>query len=142
VEIKEIVQTLIKENGASCPFKLSKIFKVGILYEDLGTMMGYYSRDYRFKFIHINQNLPSRMQRFVCAHELGHALLHPDVNTPFLSRCTLFSKSKVERQANIFAVELLMPDKLLQEYNETSLYNIAAKLGIPDRLADLKEIEK
>lgn len=140
MEIKDIVQTLINEKGTSCPFKLSKIFKIGILYEDLGTMMGYYSKDYRFKFIHINQNLPSRKQRFVCAHELGHALLHPDVNTPFLTQHTLFSKSKVERQANAFAVELLMPDDLLLEHGEISLYNIAAKLGIPTRLADLKEV--
>ena len=140
MDVKEIIQTLIMEKGTSSPFKLSKIFKIGILYEDLGTMLGYYSKDYRFKFIHINQNLPSRMQRFVCAHELGHALLHPDVNTPFLTQYTLFSKSKIERQANIFAVELLLPDDLLLEHSEISLYNIAAELGIPTKLADLKKL--
>lgn len=142
MEIKEIVQTLSGEKGTSCPFKLSKILKIGILYENIGTMMGYYSKDYRFKFIHINQNLSKRKQRFVCAHELGHAILHPDVNTPFLTQHTLFSKSKVERQANIFAVELLMPDDLLLEHSEISLYNIAADLGIPAKLADLKQLKK
>ena len=141
MDVKEIVQTLIMEKGTSSPFKLSKIFKIGILYEDLGTMLGYYSKDYRFKFIHINQNLPNRKRRFVCAHELGHAILHPDVNTPFLSQYTLFSKSKVERQANTFAVELLMPDDLLVEHSEISLYNIAAKLGIPAKLTDLKQVK-
>lgn len=142
MDIKEVVETLIKIHGTSCPFELAKIKDIGILYENLGSKLGYFSKDYRFKFIHINQALKSRRQRFVCAHELGHAIMHPDVNTPFLSRYTLFSVSKVERQANTFAVELLMPDDLLQKHSEISLYNIAKELGIPGKLADLKEIKK
>lgn len=142
MNIKEIVEDLIKKHGTNCPFQLAKILKIGILYEDLGSKLGYYSKDYRFKFIHINQGLSNHKQLYVCAHELAHAIMHPEVNTPFLSQFTLFSISKIERQANTFAVELLMPDSLLQEYSEISLYNVAARLGIPDKLADLKEKKK
>jgi len=35
-----------------------------------------------------------------------------------------------------------MPDNLLQENGEVSLYTMAARIGIPDKLADLKEIKK
>lgn len=141
MNIKELATKLINVNGTNDPFTLAKNLKIIILYEDLGSKLGYFSKDYRLKFIHIDQNLPILTQRFVCAHELGHALLHPDVNTPFLSRYTLFSKSKIERQANTFAVELLMPDDLLLKSNEISFYNIAAKLGIPAKLTDLKQVK-
>lgn len=61
-----------------------------------------------------NENVPEHLQAFVCAHELGHALLHRNINTPFLSKNTLFSIDKIERQANTFAVELLLPDNILK----------------------------
>ncbi len=139
MDIKEITAALILKHGTNCPFKLANILNIGVLYENLGSKLGYFSKDYRFKFIHINQGLSNRIQRFVCAHELGHAIFHPDVNTPFLSQHTLFSVSKIERQANTFAVELLMPDDLLQDQNEISLYNMATTLGIPGKLVELKK---
>ncbi|WP_412055234.1 ImmA/IrrE family metallo-endopeptidase [Bacillus altitudinis] len=42
-----------------------------------------------------------------CAHELGHALLHNESNTPFLKRNTFFSTEKIELEANFFAMHLL-----------------------------------
>ncbi|WP_425057663.1 hypothetical protein SCACP_21830 [Sporomusa carbonis] len=79
-------------------------------------------------------------KQFVCGHELGHAIKHSDMNTPFLKRHTLFSTDKIERQANTFAVELLLPDEILREYSDCSLYNIAKNVGIPDKLIDLKTL--
>jgi Zn-dependent peptidase ImmA (M78 family) len=109
-----------------------------ILYEDLGNTMGYFSKDFRFKFIHINQSLNEKESTFTCAHELGHAVQHSDVSTPFLKRHTLFSVDKIEREANTFAVELLLPDKLIKENADCSIFNIGKMVGIPDRLIKLK----
>lgn len=92
----------------------------------------------RLKVIHINCDLPEALQRYTCAHELGHAVLHKGVPTPFLKRHTLFSVEKIERQANTFAVELLMPDNLLKEYEGYPIKDIAYMAGIPEGMEMLK----
>ncbi|AIF51213.1 ImmA/IrrE family metallo-endopeptidase [Pelosinus sp. UFO1] len=137
--IKAIVEKLIEKHKTNCPFTLAKNLNINILYEDLGSTMGYFSKDFRFKFIHINQSLNEKESIFTCAHELGHAIYHPDVNTPFLKRHTLFSVDKVEREANTFAVELLLPDKLLQEHADHSVFNLGKSVGIPTKLIHLKD---
>jgi Zn-dependent peptidase ImmA (M78 family) len=141
LRIKEIVKLLAQKNTTNCPFALARELNITILYENLGCTMGYFSKNFRFKFIHINQDLSKSEQRFVCAHELGHVVLHPNINTPFLRQHTLFSVSKIEREANIFAVELLLPDELIHEYMECDFYNVAANYGIPQSLSDLKNTE-
>ena len=138
MSIKDIVLGLVSRYKTSNPFYIASERNISILHEALGSTMGYFSRDFRIGFIHINQGLSEEERIFVCAHELGHAILHPHINTPFLKRHTLFSTSKIERQANTFAVELLLPDSLLQEYADCSMTNIANRQGIPERLITLK----
>ena len=50
----------------------------------------------------------------------------------------MFSRDKFERQANTFAVELLLPDELLREYEGYSIYHIAASYGVPEEFVELK----
>src|SRR5690606_32336512 len=87
---------------------------------------------------HINNDLDRPMQRFVCAHELGHAMLHPGINTPFLKANTLFSINRLEREANEFAVELLIPDDLLREHQ--TIYEVATACGVPGEVVELKRL--
>ena len=95
----------------------------------------------RISYIFINNNLDETSQKFVCAHELGHSQLHPRVNTPFLRGNTFFSIDKIEIEANRFAVELLFPDEVLYEYENSnlSIYEVAAAYGVPDEVVDLKK---
>jgi len=48
------------------------------------------------------------MQRTVCAHESGHAVLHEEVNTLFLRKNTFLSVDRLEIEANTFAAFLLI----------------------------------
>lgn len=80
------------------------------------------------------------MRKFVCAHELGHALLHPGINTPFLKASTLFSVNKLEREANEFAVELLLPDDLIKEY--WTIQEAAAVYEVPLEAAKFKRFDR
>lgn len=93
----------------------------------------------RSKYIHVNYNLNESRQRYTVAHELGHAILHPNANTPFLHENTLFSVDKLERQANAFAVGLLMPDNVISQYEGYTVHNIASLVGIPNGLEVLKK---
>jgi Zn-dependent peptidase ImmA (M78 family) len=88
----------------------------------------------------LSTEIPENLETFVCAHELGHAIKHPDMNTPFLKTYTLFSTDKIEREASTFAVELLLTDRLLHEYKGYCISTISKMAGIPDRLIELKQI--
>lgn len=48
----------------------------------------------------VNMNIPGDRLRFSLAHELGHTIMHQNYPLP-----------DIERQANIFAAEFLMPEK-------------------------------
>ena len=78
------------------------------------------------------------LARYVSRNELAHSILHADLNVPKLTRYTFFSRDKFEVQANTFAVELLLPDELLREYPDCSIYQLAASVGVPREFLDLK----
>lgn len=138
--IKRTVTHLIKQYRTECPFEIASQKNILVLYETLGEMLGYFNSYKRMKMIHINEQSSRPEQKFTCAHELGHAILHPGVSTPFLSKHTLQSIDKIERQANQFAVELLIPDNMLQE--GLTIYEAASICGVPEEVADLKKVPK
>lgn len=90
------------------------------------------------KQIHINCNLPKHLQKFTCAHELGHALLHPDSNTPFLRNNTRLSINKMEVEADKFAMELLITDSDLKEYGEYTIEQLSKLFGYDIKLLKLR----
>ena len=77
-------------------------------------------------------------QRQVCAHELGHAILHPKSNTPFLRANTLYSVNKLETEANRFMALLLHPATEIQDYAQCgyTLYQIADICGLTPELVE------
>ena len=139
MDIKSTVQKLSKTYKTNDPFKLATELDILVVYENLGSILGYFDAHFRMKTIHINENAPEELKGFICAHELGHAILHAKVNTPFLSAYTLYSVGKIERQANMFAVELLLPDDILAEYSALSLYDLSRMANIPKGMECLKK---
>ncbi len=138
--IKKIVQDLKNKYNTNDPFELARFKNVHIipwnLHEEIN---GFYKYDKRNKYIFINSNLDEISQRFVCAHELGHSQLHPRVNTPFLRENTLYSTNRIEVEANTFAVELIIPDSVINENYQTTIYETAAMYGVPKEVAHLKK---
>lgn len=130
--IEKGVKKLIINHDTNNPFKIAKKLGITVLHEDLGNTLGFYSKHFRMKFIHVNQNLELEEKEFVCAHELGHALLHPDANTPFLKKHTLFSTDKIEQEANAFALNLLFHEKDLNE--QLTIELALNRYGIPQKL--------
>jgi Zn-dependent peptidase ImmA (M78 family) len=136
--IKRLVNQLVLKHRTNNPFKIAAQKNIVVLFEPLGNVMGYFNTYKRIPLIHLNTNSEEREQRFTCSHELGHAIQHPNVNTPFLKRHTLQSIDRIEREANEFAVELLIPDELLLE--GMSIYEAASACGVPEEVAHLKRI--
>lgn len=140
VDIKDYVINIAQKHETTDPFKIARQKDIIVLFENLGNTLGFYSTYKRFKFIHINNEIDEITQRFVCAHELGHAVLHPKSNTPFLRNQTFFSVDRLEVEANTFAVELLLTDESIDTYKDTnlSIQEIAEIYGIPRGFACLK----
>ena len=139
---KETVKKIIKKYGTNCPFEIAKQKGILIVYEAFGGALGYYNCYKRIQFIHINNDIVETLQKFVCAHELGHAILHPSANTPFMRNNTLFSIDQIEIEANRFAVELLIPDKSIYELGNTNLTikDAAVMYGVPKEVSHLKKL--
>lgn len=137
--IRDKVKRIVKKHNSICPFEISRSKGIIINYADLGDTYGFYFCDSRIKFININNNLNEEEQRLVCAHELGHAVLHPKANTPFMRKNTLFSIDKIEREANHFAAELLIPDsKITDTIEQLTIFDIASFHNVPKELVFLK----
>lgn len=128
--IERIVKKLVKSCKTNDPYEIAAQKNINVIQWNLHhDIMGFYKYIRRNKFIFINSNLDEDIQRFVCAHELGHSQLHHRVNTPFLKQSTYFSVDKIEVEANFFAVRLLLSDEDLKNY-ETK-YQVLREHGIP-----------
>lgn len=140
---KELVHDLCNKFHTNDPFELADSIGITVTFENLGSVQGFYNRCFRHKFIHINQDNSEEKQRFTCAHELGHAILHPEANSPFLRENTLFSIDKMEVQANRFAVDLLFSDYELQDYITRPITVAAQYMGVSIPLAEyrMKSVE-
>ncbi len=129
---------LINKYKTNNPQEIAQELGIIVLFEELGDINGYYNTAFRQKLIHININLPKYKQQFTIAHELGHALLHPKANTPFLREKTLFSINKLEIEANKFAVDLLITDEAIAEVKHLTLDQMANYFGINKNLIKLR----
>jgi Zn-dependent peptidase ImmA (M78 family) len=130
--IEKKVKDLFEKYNTNDPFVLAENLNIIINQYDLGETFGFFQHCYRKKIINVNINLDEAWKKFVVAHELGHALLHPDINTPFLKRNTLLSIEKIEREANYFACYLLLLNTEPGSFIEKKYY--LAFYGIPPEM--------
>ncbi|EGP7077192.1 ImmA/IrrE family metallo-endopeptidase [Listeria monocytogenes] len=131
--IQQQIKKLINIHETRDPFFIAKEKGILILKEDLGEIYGYYNKINRIKMIHLNNRFPEERQLFTCAHELCHALIHHDENTPQLSKQTIVSEWKVEKEANYFATQLLIDESHLEHYIDT-IDKIISFYGLPEEM--------
>lgn len=142
--ISEKVNFLIEKYDTRDPFELCKEMDIHVHYMDLGTALkAYYFYQSRIKNIVINSRSGSIVRRILCAHELGHAVLHGELAAMRgFQEMELFDAIvPTEYEANIFAAELIIDDsELLPLLNdqEKSFLRIAKELYVPAELLDFK----
>lgn len=139
--IKSTVNKLVKKYLTSDPYELASSLNITIVVGKMpSSIRGFYSRILDMDFIYLNCELDDTDKKIVCAHELGHAILHPCANSLFLSQNTFIVPSKLELQADIFAANLLISDDTLQQYksNTITVSELSAELNLPTSLLQLK----
>ncbi|MFA9376270.1 MAG: ImmA/IrrE family metallo-endopeptidase [Lachnotalea sp.] len=137
-DIRGIVNNIKSKYKTSSPYDLVSAMDIQICRCELGQIHGYYYRVFRIKQIFLNCNLSKTEEKLVLSHELGHSVLHPNANTPFLRADTYLSVDKMEIEANKFAIELLISDSDLLEYSDYSLDKLSAIFGYHSKLIELR----
>lgn len=92
--------------------------KYGLLLfkEDIAKLSGFIGYgDNGLSAICINYKRPIGHQNFTLAHELGHWFMHNGQNISDDDKTCSFSTESIEREANMFAAELLYPERLFIE---------------------------
>lgn len=138
MDVRNIVERTLQKYQTRSPYELADRLGVMISRCELGSIRGYYLKKYRIKQIVLNCNLNSTDEEFVLAHEIGHSILHPDHNTPFLLENTYMSKSKYECEANKFAIELLVPDEIFRDNPEYTMEQFSRLTGYAEELIRLR----
>lgn len=137
---RECAIKLMRRCNSNDPFTIARALDIVLIYCHLVDLNGFYQYHKRNHIIYLSEDLDESTKCFVLAHELGHMQLHKDMNTVFMDTRTYNPHSRFERQANIFAVELLLPDDLLREYPDCSIYQLAASVGVPREFVGLKMV--
>lgn len=135
-QIKSRVDSLVRRCGTTDPFEIAD--QIGILYQfGESKYEGCYMFLKNHRYIFLSNRLTDEEKRLVMAHELGHAVLHRKENCYFIRNKTLFLESKIEKEANIFAADLLISDEILFEAisREYTVQQLARLSGCCEEIA-------
>lgn len=143
---------LYKKFDTCNPSRLCEYLGINLLYSDLPPVTdGIYFTAQGNQIILVNQNISPEKARYVIAHELGHALLHPDQNYMFMVGRTLMKTGRYEIEADYFSVSLLFCDILKNtQIDNMTATQLSQMTGLPEKtismwmkntnLKELKEI--
>lgn len=141
MDMKEIVFTLCSRFGTDDPYELCSALDLTVLPVDLPDGVdGFYLTIHGCGFIFLNEQLDKERAKVICAHELGHALLHPKLNSRFMLEETNFIPERYEREADEFCA-LLMLRELPEELKGRDCLTaeeIAGATGLPVSLIKLR----
>ena len=107
--IKSKALKILNEYGSN-PFDAAIAAGAHISFKDLGSLKGAYFGTMPTPTIAINTNIDEQIQKVVCAHELGHYVLHRDINVSCesINFNTATQSGILEREANLFAATYLV----------------------------------
>lgn len=135
---KRLASQLVQKYGTRDPMQIAEAMGYLIISTPLRPIRGFYQYIKRCHIIYLDDSLTERDAKFVCAHELGHSVLHRGCNRIFMDNRTHMVTSRYELQADRFAAELLFDDYTLQELSSCSITTVADCLGVSMRLAEYR----
>ena len=138
--IKQKANSMARKYNSRNPLEIIKNLNVILVYYPLKDVRGFYQFFQRNNIIYIDDNLPENEQIIVCAHELGHMLLHKNSNALFMDTRTHFVTTKYENEANTFAAELLIPDEIIVENPDMTKSQIAHLVGYNEKIMNFKTL--
>lgn len=135
--IDEYVSSVIEYCNSNDIFDIYSTFNIDIVKINKNDLIlkgneALYIRNYfNTEVVFIRDDLPYQYEKFILAHELGHALLHAEVYTAAFNR-NLINNGKLEKQANYFALKLLNIELDSINYEGYTMAQIAKTLYISE----------
>lgn len=126
------IEALFYEFKTSSVKEIADHLDISILYQDFkaktldSRLMIVDSKGYIF----VRSDLDCAYENFLIAHELGHYVLHYDENISFNFLRRVY-KTRLEREANEFAIRLLMFEELHNIKDIENIEFIVKEKGIP-----------
>ena len=140
--IIELVRKTIEKYNTRNPFEICREAGIGVKFKDIGNLKGFYSVINKRTYIVINDSISEKEAELVCAHELGHHLLHDYLaDNPVIREISFYDpQTRPELEANVFAAELLIADDEMLELvnSDYTLKQIAAILGYDLNIVKIK----
>ena len=146
-DVFTLPRKLVRKYNTCDPFRLAAKLGIIVLFRsDFVQQRGAAVIAIKNRFIFINSNLSEQMQRMVCAHELGHLLLHRTSygKGAWVLNHELFDiTDQLEYEANVFAANLLIDEGEMLDYLREgyTVVAIASGLNINVNLLVLKLVE-
>lgn len=144
-EIRALVQSLTEEGSCRDPFLLADTLRVRVRYFPLGNLKGFYMVLQGIPFIALHRDLPEPLLRIVCAHELGHHILHRELASHrVFNEYELYQmENHIEGEANLFASFLLISDETVEalrrpEERGRSIGELARSAGVTEELLAIR----
>lgn len=81
------------------------------------------------EIVFIREDIPYQYTKFILAHELGHAILHTEIGVAAYHN-SFINRSKLEQQADYFAIKLLELHIDRVEYENFTVEQIASSLFV------------
>lgn len=106
------VEYLVTKYNTRDPFTLCELLNINLFQHDLGKVLkGYYLYYNGFHNIVIDYHLDKTEQKVIIGHELGHVVEHSKISRAFTESRLGVDENTLEREANLFCAELLIPDE-------------------------------
>lgn len=134
-------EEIIRNFGGNDVFATAENSGAKVWFRSLGGLKGFYLCEGGSRYIVINDELDKITETVVCAHELGHDVLHRELSDGGIRETTLFlASNKTEREANLFAANILISDEdILDELSyHNSAAAVSASLGFPLEIIEYK----
>lgn len=138
MNIKKKADELARRFQTRNPFEIIRGLNVILVFAPLIGTRAFYQYFQRNNIIYIDENLSRHEQMFECAHEMGHMFLHKKTNAIFMDTRTGLNTNRYEKEADTFAMDLLVEDNILAEYQEYSMEQLSRLLGYEQRLIELR----
>lgn len=138
MDIKKKADGLARKYQTRNPFEIIRGLNVILVFAPLIDTRAFYQYFQRNNIIYIDENLSRHEQAFECAHEMGHMFLHKKANTIFMDTRTGLNTNRYENEADTFAMDLLVDDDTLAEYQQYNIEQLSNILGYEKRLIKLR----
>ena len=135
---KRIAESLVRKYKTRDPFRIAKELGYVVVRTSLREIRGFWHHTQRQHIIFVDDSLPEPVARFVCAHEIGHVLMHRGYNRIYMDSNTYFSTHRHEIEADRFAVNLLYDDDDLRFFVNYPIQLAADYMGTSVPLAEYR----